>query len=204
MSSMKRLSQLCQRLESVPFNRSKAEILAEYLGEAPERDIGWALYLLLGGQLERLLSPAQLESWARERSGLPEWLWKECRERSGDLAEAVALISELGGREERASDLPELGLADWIERELGPQAHLDSRLSRWWRELPIDVSWAVHALAIGRFPVHVSRRAAEDAIELAAQALGCQPGGAAGWLDARLSALPIRSPQPPVAQLSLF
>ena len=168
---MKRFSLLCQRLESVPFTRSKPEILAEYLRAAHPGDASWALYLLLGGQLARAIAPAELEAWILEESRLPAWLWQECREKSGDLPETVALIAELSQPEIAAAG-PAHGLQEWIEQRLQPLVSLPAperraAVSLWWRTLSLDVSWAVHALAVGRFPVHVPRRVVEDAVRLA-------------------------------------
>jgi DNA ligase-1 len=202
---MKRFSHVCQRLESVPFNRSKAVILAEYLKVAPTEDATWALYLLLGGQLERAVAPTQLESWILEESALPGWLWKQCREQAGDFAETVALVAELsrGTRPLMDELMDQMSLRTWIETQLQPLGRQNesarrATLLRWWRGLSLDTSWAAHALALGRFPVHVSRRVVDDALELS----GCRLSSAE--LTARLDALPKGLVRAASLQLDLF
>jgi DNA ligase-1 len=218
---VRRFSQLCQQLESVPFTRSKAEILADYLQATPQEDATWALYLLLGGQLARVVDPPTLEKWILEESKLPGWLWQECREQAADFAETVALVAELsrvetpslfardraakvkdGGGESDNDD--QLSLGAWIAQRLQPVARQAESVRRqavlgWWRTLSLDVSWAVHALAFGRFPVHVPKRVVDDALRLV--------GGeaAVAGLTARLEALPLSAAQKPSSlQLDLF
>jgi DNA ligase-1 len=195
---------MCQQLESVPFNRSKPAILAEYLRRVPEREASWALYLLLGGQLPRLVANADLQKWVLTESGIPEWLFEECREKAGDFAETVALLGELACRPLGASVGPELSLSQWIEDRLLPLAAAgtparEAALRECWRTHSIDVSWAVHALAVGRFPVHVPRRVAEDAVREAWASASADP---VALFDSRIAALPTG----PVAacQLDLF
>lgn len=206
---MKLFSQLCQQLESVPFTHSKAEILANYLRATAQVDASWALYLLLGGQLARLVDPATLEKWILDETKLPEWLWQECREKTGDLAESVALVAELTRAETptlftSGHESDELSLRAWIEERLQPIARqVDSvrhkAVHEWWRTLSLDVAWAVHALALGRFPVHVPKRVVDDALRI----LGGEPEVLG--LTARLDALPLAGAQKPLSlQLDLF
>ena len=214
-------SRLCRQLESAPFPRDKAEMLAAYLRDAPERDRAWALHLLLGGRTPAVVGAEALKNALLEDSRLPRWLLEECLERTGDLAETVALLGELracGSAGDASSDLGLAGsaptiapsdasLATWIEDRLGPLARLVpvpraperspsatpagsdpalNLLRSCWNRLPPEASWAVHALALGRFPVRVSRRIAETA--LAATPLAADGPGAS--LDDLLALIP--------------
>lgn len=207
---MRLFSQLCQNLESVPFTRNKAELLADYLKAVPAEDASWALYLLLGGQPARVVEAATLERWILDESKLPDWLWAECREKTGDFGETVALVAELL-RESTPSlfasadaTQDELGLGAWIVERLQPLASQTESVRReavlgWWRTLSLDVSWPVHALALGRFPVRVPKRVADDAL----RTFGGE--SAVGGLSLRLEALPLGPEQRASSlQLDLF
>ena len=202
---MKSFSRVCQQLESVPFHRSKSGILAQYLKHASPDDASWALYLLLGGQLPRLLTQASLQARIMTESGLPAWLVEECREQAADFAETVALLGELSLGETDLAASNDSSLTQWIEERLMPLARTDETQNvetarEWWRTLSLEISWAVHALALGRFPVHVSRRVAEDALR---EAHGHE---AAAALDTRLAALSLGEVRPSTEspQLNLF
>ena len=173
---MKNFSRVCQRLESVPFHRDKAGILAGYLKDAPVEDHSWALYLLLGGQLPELISPASAKSWILAHSGLPDWLFETCREQTSDFSETVALWGGLSRDANRTDPVGESArgrsLRDWIELHLLPLAQAtqpvrEAALFGWWQTLGLDLSWVVHALCFGKFPVHISRRIAEQALRKA-------------------------------------
>ena len=191
---MKSFSVLCQRLESQPFNRSKAERVAQYLRTVPEREGDWALALLLGAQLPQLIEGAELERWVRTETGIPEWLFAECREAAADLPETVALLAELRHATDRVP-ATDLSLRIWIEERLLPLAAASPAARKaavlgWWDELDTSALWTVKAMALGRFPVHIPRRTAEDALLLVDPSLAASAHTPATELDARLARLP--------------
>jgi DNA ligase-1 len=168
---MKRFSRLYQNLDACPFHRDKSVILGAYLSDTPPEEASWVLYLLLGGQLKRAVSPALLQEWILAETGLPVWLFEECREQVGDLSETLSLLAELV-RAEAAPAAEPLSLRSWIETRLRPLQDQSAAIQRetlrsWWKTLPLDQSWIVHHLLCGRFQTPVSRRIVEEALAIA-------------------------------------
>jgi DNA ligase 1 len=137
---MKTFVDLYIALDATTKPAEKTATLAGYFRAAPPEDAAWALYLLGGHKLGRIVALERLRAWATEESGLPGWLIDECRMVTGDLAEALALvlpdesvereIRRQGEAEEgdhtslspplRVSSSSEESLRHWIEERLLP------------------------------------------------------------------------------------
>ena len=52
----------------------------------------WAVYFLAGGKPRQMISTKLLRQLALEETQLPEWLFEECYQNVGDLAETLALL----------------------------------------------------------------------------------------------------------------
>ena len=89
---MKHFAALYQALDESPSTRRKQDALLRWLGEASDRDAAWAIYFLAGGRPQRAIGTRVLRQAALELSGLPEWLFEECYQAVGDLAETIALV----------------------------------------------------------------------------------------------------------------
>ncbi len=90
--------------------------------------------LLSGGKPRQVVKTAMLRALACEAAGIEDWLFDECYQTVGDLAETIAYILPL---DFEASDV---GLAVWIEQRLLPLRGLDEeeiaqRIKSYWREL---------------------------------------------------------------------
>ncbi len=109
---MRAFAQLYQRLDSTTSSRQKIQDIVHYLAQAPAADAAWAVYFLGGGKLRRLLAVRELRQIALEQSDLPEWLFDECYESVGDLAETIAL---LWPHDKGAKDV---GLTQWVQSTL--------------------------------------------------------------------------------------
>ena len=109
---MRAFAQLYQVLDSTTSSRQKIQAIAHYLGQTQASDAAWAVYFLGGGKLRRLLPVRELRQIALEQSGLPEWLFDECYESVGDLAETIALLWPQDGGEK------DVGLEQWVQASL--------------------------------------------------------------------------------------
>lgn len=109
---MRRFAQLYQDLDSTTSTQRKTQAIVSYLGHAPAADAAWAVYFLGGGKLKRLVASAELRVLAMQRSGLAPWLFEECYQSVGDLAETIALLWP------ESSATRDEGLADWIATHL--------------------------------------------------------------------------------------
>ena len=156
---MKAFASLYTELDTSTSSLAKQAALQRYLQAAPARDAAWAVYFLAGGKPRQLVPTKLLRAVAREACGLPEWLFDECYDAVGDLAETICLLLP-----PPASPLA-LGLADWVEtrllplRELqrsAPQAAADT-LREQWDSLAADERFVYFKLITGAFRVGVSK-----------------------------------------------
>jgi DNA ligase 1 len=108
---------------------------------------------------------AQLRTLARERAGIDEWLFEECYQAVGDLAETIALVLPAP---QRQSDL---GLAAWVEDRLLPLRGADpatqiERIAAYWDELDAAGRFLLVKLIGGGFRVGVSKLLVQRALAL--------------------------------------
>src|SRR6201997_4105638 len=111
---MKRFAALYTALDATTSTRDKLEALTSYFAVAEPEDAAWASYILAGGKPRQLVPTRLLTEIARERAGLPEWLFEESYHAVGDLAETIAHILPPAQRNS------ELGLTQWIEQRMLP------------------------------------------------------------------------------------
>ena len=128
---MQRFAALYQALDATTSTTAKVDALVAYFQQCPAADAAWGVYFLSGGKLRRTVSTATLKALACEVAGLDEWLFEECYQVVGDLAETIAHVipgSGLG---------IDRGLAQWVEDHLWPLRELDANAQR----LHIRVAW---------------------------------------------------------------
>lgn len=142
--------------------------MASYFREAPPEDAAWGLYFLSGRKLRRLVSSAALRRWAREVSGVDDWLFDECYSVVGDLAETISLLVRPGGgngggaREDAA-------LHEWIEGRILPlrgmeQAEQRGPVVSWWASVPAREVFLLSKVLTGSLRVGVSQTLVERAV----------------------------------------
>lgn len=78
---------------------------------APEEKL-WTLWLLAGGKLRRPVNTTLLKDWAAQTARIPAWLFDECYQTVGDLAETVSLLAP----EPEPFAHPSDSLPAWINR----------------------------------------------------------------------------------------
>ncbi|SDM74556.1 DNA ligase-1 [Oryzisolibacter propanilivorax] len=153
---MKQFAALYQQLDASTSLLAKQAALRQYLQTAPALDAAWAVYFLAGGKPRQLVPVRLLRALAREAAGLPEWLFDECHEAVGDLAETIALLLPA------PQGAHELSLADWMAQHLLPlrglpPEELSARLRAQWALLAPDERLVYFKLITGAFRVGVSR-----------------------------------------------
>jgi len=182
---MKRFAALSTALDGTTSTKEKLEALITYFSAAEPEDAAWASYFLSGGKPRQSVPTRLLIEFARERAGLPEWLFDESYQAVGDLAETIAHILPPAQR------TSELGLAQWIEgrvltlRGLDP-AELRTRLLGYWDELDWSERFLLTKLIGGGFRVGVARQLVVRAL---AEVAGVDHKRIAqrmvGWTDSR-------------------
>ena len=89
---MKRFAHLYAELDASTATTAKVDALRRYLAQAQPQDAAWAVYFLAGGRPRQVVPTAALRTLACERAGIAEWLFEECYQAVGDLAETIALV----------------------------------------------------------------------------------------------------------------
>ena len=163
---MKRFTRLFISLDETNKTSAKLAALKDYFHQAPPRDAAWAVTFLVGKRPKTPVNAAQIRTWAALSTGMPEWLFAECYQAVGDLAETVSLILPVQGT---GSDL---SLAHWVEERLIPLAGVDEdtkreRLTAWWLELDQPGRFVLTKLLTGAWRVGVSQRLVTRALALA-------------------------------------
>ena len=153
---MKAFADLYAQLDATTSSNAKLAALVKYLRAAPDADAAWAVYFLAGGKPRQLVPVRVLASFAQTASGLPAWLFDECYQAVGDLAETIALVLPEPNHEDDAS------LAEWVETRLlplrgqAPELVLP-RLAALCRGLPLHARLVLMKLITGAFRVGVSK-----------------------------------------------
>jgi DNA ligase 1 len=161
---MKRFSALFTELDSTTATSAKVAAMTRYLADAPPEDAAWAVYLLAGGKPRQVIRTAQLRVLACEAAGIDDWLFEECYQAVGDLAETIAHVLP-----EADADGDDLGLADWMTRRLLPlrgadEAEVAERVKGWWRALDPQGRFLLVKLVGGGFRVGVSKLLVQRAL----------------------------------------
>src|SRR5438067_3798969 len=153
---MKAFAELYARLDSTTKTNEKTEALAGYFRHAPPEDAAWAIHFLIGRRPKRLIESRKLWGWAIEEAGIPDWLFGECYDAVGDVAETIALLLPAP---QSSSDKP---LHYWVEERLLPLRNWDEAEQRdslvWaWREMDDAQRFVWNKLITGEFRVGVSQ-----------------------------------------------
>ncbi len=164
---MRRFSQLFSELDATTSTHAKVEALQRYFAQAAPRDAAWAVYFLAGGKPRQVVPLAALVQLACEEAGLSPWLFDECYQAVGDLAETIALVLPAPPARLAA----DLGLAAWVEERLLPLrglpvAEVAARMRAWWGELDVTGRFLLTKLVGGGFRVGVSRLLVQRALAL--------------------------------------
>ncbi len=160
---MKRFAQLYVALDASTSTLAKVDALTRYFAQASDADAAWAVYFLSGGRPRQVVPTALLRTLARQRAGIAEWLFEECYQAVGDLAETIALVLPAPSR---TSDT---GLADWIGQRLLPLRGLPEpvqaeRIEAYWDELDTTERFLFTKLIGGGFRVGVSKLLVQRAL----------------------------------------
>lgn len=154
---MKAFADLYAALDETTKTNEKVAALTRYFEQAPPGDAAWAVYFLIGRKPKQVVPSRKLWDWARQEAGIPEWLFSECYDAVGDIAETIALLLPPPAA---SSDVP---LRDWVETELLPLRGAEEEvqhehLLRAWRLMDQRQRFVWNKLITGGFRVGVSQQ----------------------------------------------
>lgn len=160
---MKLFARLFGELDATTSTNAKVEALTRYFDAAPARDAAWAVYFLAGGKPRQVAPMASLAQLACDVAQIAPWLFDECYQSVGDLAETIALVLPSDG------ETSDVGLAEWVEDRLLPlrglpEAEIAGRVRGYWRELDTQGRFLLVKLIGGGFRVGVSKLLVQRAL----------------------------------------
>ena len=153
---MKDFANLYARLDASTSSNAKLAALEDYFRVTNPTDAAWAVFFLCGGRPRQLVPTKVLRELAIQTSGLPQWLFEECYQAVGDLAETISLLLP------QSAHTSTEGLATWVEDKLLPLRGIapEEMIPRLWpllRELDRRSQLVCIKLITGSFRVGVSK-----------------------------------------------
>jgi DNA ligase-1 len=145
-------------LDETTKTTRKVDALVRYFTEAAAAaDAGWAVYFLVGRKPRQVVNGRKLWTWATEVGQLPDWLFGECYDAVGDLAETIALILPVP---QRSSDR---SLRYWVEDVLltlrqATEVEQKEAVVGAWNEMDQRQRLVWNKLITGSFRVGVSQQ----------------------------------------------
>ena len=160
---MKSFARLFNDLDTTTSTNAKVEAQQRYFAAAPAHDAAWAVYFLSGGKPRQVVATARLRALACDMAGIEEWLFEECYQAVGDLAETIAHVLPLPG------EVSDVGLAEWVEQRLLPlrglaEEEIATRVRGYWAELDAQGRFLLIKLVGGGFRVGVSKLLVQRAL----------------------------------------
>ncbi len=179
---MKSFVGLYHELGDTTKTSRKVELITQYLSDADEADIGWAVHILRGGKLERAVSSREIREWAAECAGMPLWLLEESYHVVGDLAETAALLVAKSAVN-KASEAEIESLREWVDllrsmKGLPPEQRKVS-IQAMWKQMTVQQCLVFNKLMTGGLRIGVSRG-------IVGKALAAVVGGDEGVVAHRL------------------
>ena len=155
---MKSFSNLVLQLGVATKTNDKLDALKEYFLHASDRDKLWVIAIFSGRRPKRAVNSTQLQQWCNELTGLPAWLFDECYQTVGDLAETIALL--LPEADQTSDDSPSLSF--YIER-LASLGKADEAVKKKfvldsWMRMDKQERFVFNKLITGGFRIGVSQQ----------------------------------------------
>ncbi|WP_454690000.1 ATP-dependent DNA ligase [Achromobacter aloeverae] len=153
---MKAFADLYARLDATTSSNAKLAAMSDYFRAAPPADAAWAAYFLAGGKPRQLVPVKLLRQYIMTAAGITEWLYEECYQAVGDMAETLSLLLPAPGEPDDA------GLAQWVEERLLPLRGLPpeqalERLAALFERLDAHGRFVCAKLITGSMRVGVSK-----------------------------------------------
>jgi DNA ligase-1 len=165
---MKDFAALFLALDRTNKTNEKLALLQAYFLSTLEEDKIWALALFTGRRPSRAFKTSQIQQWALEAAGIPEWLFKESYQSVGDLSETISLILP-PGESSTGKNLHEW--FDWLKSlKKQDEASIKTQILKAWKGMSQYEIFVFNKLMMGSFRVGVSQtlvvRALADAFGL--------------------------------------
>ncbi|HEY5799965.1 MAG TPA: ATP-dependent DNA ligase, partial [Burkholderiaceae bacterium] len=153
---MREFSRLYSELDATTATNRKLAALKRYFITAAPQDAAWAVFFLAGGKPPQAVPTRILRETALAVAGIEAWLFEECYQAVGDLAETIALVLP------PPAHSSEIGLAVWMHERIQPLKRaapevVQAALTQYWDELETQERFLFIKLIAGGFRVGVSK-----------------------------------------------
>lgn len=152
---MRRFTELFLQLDRTTKTNQKVELLKAYFLSAADEDKIWALALFTGRRPPRPVKSSQLQEWALEQTGIPQWLYRESYSSVGDMAETISLLLPV------SESTSEKTLTEWFTDFAAIVKATDAEkkdfiLNAWKQLSPFEI-FVFNKLMMGSFRIGVSQ-----------------------------------------------
>lgn len=89
---MRAFARLYQDLDQTTKTTRKVELLTRYFASVESHEAAWAIFFFCGEKLRSVLKLKELRAWAARKARVEDWLFDECYDVVGDLAETISLL----------------------------------------------------------------------------------------------------------------
>ncbi|MFQ3576302.1 MAG: ATP-dependent DNA ligase [Cytophagales bacterium] len=89
---MKQFIELFEQLDQTQSTNKKLELLKQYFISENPKNLAFAVHLLMGKKRSQLVSSKSLKEWLLQKTGYDFWIFQECYDEVGDLAETIHLL----------------------------------------------------------------------------------------------------------------
>jgi DNA ligase-1 len=153
---MKLFAELYRKLDETTRTNEKIKAIADYLKIAPPEDAVWAINFLIGRRPKQLIKSNKLWTWSIEKAGISEWLFVECYEAVGDIAETITLLLKPSGK------ISSLKLSEVVDQRLFNLKELNddeqkNLIFETWDSMDQQQRFVWNKLVTGGFRVGVSQ-----------------------------------------------
>lgn len=134
---MHEFSRLYRRLDETTKTGEKTAALADYFALAGAADAAWAVYFLIGRRPKRPVKMARLRRWAAEQAGINDWMFNDCHDVVGDLAETITRVLPT------TKTVEPRPLHEWVDQHLlplrdAPEAVQRRTVTGAWKDMDAD------------------------------------------------------------------
>ncbi len=105
---MRSFTLLLETLEYASAARDSVNALKRYMNQVDDEDRIHAIALLTGRKPRRIIPAARILSWSMDLIDIPDWLFEECSQVTGELPEVLSLLIP------RRESMPERRLSEWM------------------------------------------------------------------------------------------
>lgn len=166
---MREFVTLFERIDQTKSTKEKIEAIKKYFLKVSSEEAAWALFLLSGHKIKRLVGSQKLFDWCIEYTSLPAWLCVESYSQVGDIAETISLLIVKDLKNKKKKEKIDLSLDQWITQKILPLQNLSNEFQKesifnFWDELDQKGILILNKILTGSLRVGVSHLLTIDAL----------------------------------------